>query len=91
MVEKVSAGGSSDIENVQGLQFFDVREISVAQWHPIRDGKGKPLQVHMRVVLNQFPHPIILRFRSSKPLDSLIAQLQLHRREVWGDPGVTAS
>lgn len=70
--------------NVAGMAFYEVKSISVNEWHPLPDGQGKPEQVHLWIELEDFPHPLVLRFHSPRAVDELIVALMTHRKGVWG-------
>ena len=69
--------------NITGLSFFEVKSISVNEWHPLPDGQGKPEQVHLWIELDGFPPPLVLRFHSPRAVDELIVALMTHRKSVW--------
>ena len=70
--------------NLDGVRFVEVKSISVNEWHPLPDGQGQPEQVHLWIELEGLPHPVVLRFRSRRPVDSLIVALMTHANAVWG-------
>lgn len=70
--------------NLEGAAFLDVQEMGVHEWHPAADGKGKPEQVHLTMKLDGLRYPVIVRFKSARPVDELIVALITHRRGVWG-------
>ena len=69
--------------NVKGMKFYDIESISVNEWHPLPDGKGKPSQVHMMLEVSGFDYPLVIRFKSARPIDELIMALITHRNNVW--------
>jgi len=73
--------------NVTGVAFYDIKEISVNEWHCLPDGQGEPEQVHMWIQLAGVPHPMVMRFKSGRTMDELIVALITHRRAVFGGEG----
>ena len=69
--------------NTAGMAFYDVQNISVNEWHPLPDGQGDPTQVHVWFELDEFPHPLVIRFKSRRPVDSFIVALMTHANAVW--------
>lgn len=70
--------------NLEGVAFYDVRGISVNEWHALPDGEGDPEQVHLWLEVEGFPGPFVVRFKTARPVDELIVALIAHRRGVWG-------
>lgn len=75
--------GRDEPINVEGMKFLEVEEIVVNEYHELPDGKGDPTQVHLWLRLVNFPHPLIVRFRSRRPVDELIVALMTHSKAVW--------
>ncbi len=71
------------VENLAGVEFFEIAEIEVGEFHPLPDGQGDPTQVHMRCRLVGIPHPFIIRLKSARAVDELIVGLMTHRNRVW--------
>jgi hypothetical protein len=70
--------------NTEGNKpFFEIKEISVNEWHPLPDGKKKPEQVHLWFEVEDIPYPFVLRFKSRRPVDELIVALMTHAKHVW--------
>ena len=69
--------------NLAGMQFYEVLNISVNEWHPLPNGEGDATQVHVWVELDEFPHPLVIRFKSRRPVDSFIVALMTHANRVW--------
>ena len=69
--------------NVAGMPFYEVQNISVNEWHPLPNGEGDPTQVHVWIELEGFPHSLIIRFHSRRPVDSFIVALMNHTKAVW--------
>lgn len=74
--------------NVAGVQFFEVKELSVNEWHPLADGKGQPEQVHLWLEVEGIEHPFVMRFKNRRPIDHLIMALITHANNVWPIKGV---
>ena len=67
-------------------QYVEIEGFHVMQWHPLKDGKEKPEQVHMWIDLKGLPGlRFVVRFKGTRSLDGLIAALAIHRREVFGN------
>jgi hypothetical protein len=69
--------------NTAGMAYFEIKEISVNEWHPLPDGQGKPEQVHLMIEVDGFPHPLVIRYKSRRPVDELIVALITHAEHVW--------
>ena len=69
--------------NTAGMEFYEINIISVNEWHPLPNGEGNPTQVHVWIELEKFPHPLVLRFKSRRPVDSFIVALMTHANAVW--------
>lgn len=74
-------------ENVGGLPYYEIDSIEVAEWHPLPNGEGQPTQVHMILTMKDSPIPLIVRFKSRRPVDSLIMALMTHANGVWNQIG----
>ena len=78
---------ASDVpRNHAGMEFLEVRldSIEVTEWHPFRDGRGKPTEVHVLMRLQGIEDlPLMIRFKSPGTLDAVIAALATHRFNVW--------
>jgi len=70
--------------NTEGMKFFEIEQISVNEWHPLPDGQGNPTQVHMKLEVDGFDFPLVVRFKSRRPVDELIMGLITHANNVWG-------
>jgi hypothetical protein len=73
--------------NTAGMKYFEISGISVNEWHSLPDGKGNPEQIHMMVEVADFPHPLVIRFKSRRPVDELIMALITHANNVWPKEG----
>jgi hypothetical protein len=66
-------------------EFFELEEIDVAEWHPERDGRGSPTQVHCMLRLKELPEvTFVMRFKGPQTLAQLITALTAHGRNVFG-------
>ena len=72
--------------NLAGTRFTEVTSISVNEYHPLPDGKGKPEQVHLYFEIKGYPFPFVVRFKSRRPVDNLIVALLTHANGVWPKP-----
>jgi len=66
---------------------------SVCEWTPERDGNGTPEQVHLLVPVTlgapgepDLKFEVVMRLKSPRALDELVAVLLRHRQGVWGAP-----
>lgn len=73
--------------NTSGMKFYDIKGLSVKEWHPLSDGKGEPTQVHLVLEVEGIPYPIILRLKSRRLVDELMTALLSHAINVWGKGG----
>lgn len=77
-------------------------EYGVKEWHPTPDGSGRPEQIHLYQHVNihvpghgAVEADIVMRMKSPRAADEVIAMLLRHRYSVWPDtppqmPGVPA-
>jgi hypothetical protein len=65
------------------MKYFEVKNISVNEYHPLPDGQGKPEQVHLWMEIEDIPHPFVMRFKSRRPVEELIVALITHANRVW--------
>ena len=72
--------------NLEGVEFYELEEILVYEFHPLPDGKGKPTQVHMGCRIKGFPASFVVRLKSARAVDELIVSLMTHRNGVFGGP-----
>jgi hypothetical protein len=70
-------------ENLAGKQYYEIESISVMEYHPLPDGQGKPEQVHMVLDVAGIPYPLVVRFKTRRPVDELIVALIAHANNVW--------
>ena len=71
-------------KNLAGDKYFEVKSIEVTEWHSLPNGEGKPEQEHLIIELENCPYPLVMRFKSRKPVDSLIVALITHANSIWG-------
>jgi hypothetical protein len=69
--------------SLAGVPFFEIEEITVAEWCPTPDGSGPPQQVHMVLTVKGFEHQLVMRFKSPRTIGRLILNLRKHRDNVW--------
>lgn len=70
--------------NVADLgEVFVVDEVRVIEWHPVKDGKGLPTQVHVLLGIPSAELHIALRLKSRRAALEVIAALQKHTDAVW--------
>ena len=72
-------------DNLKGTLFFDIEEISIAEFHPLPHGQGKATQVHMLIKVRGVEHSFIMRFKGRKALDAVVAALTEHADAVFGE------
>lgn len=73
-----------DAQNLSDLMILELDTIGINEWHPERDGKGKPTQVHLALTPKNYPGVrLIMRLKSRRAIDDLIAALQKHADSVW--------
>lgn len=82
-------------ENVAGREYWPLESVHVGAFYPEANGKGTPEYVVMvskvegtdaLVAAGERPAPLfVLRLKSAKACDKLIAGLTTARQEVFGD------
>ena len=73
--------------NLTDLKVVELEEIRVNEFHPEPDGRRKPTQVHLTATPKGRPDvAIIMRFKSRRSLDQLVAALEHHADRVFGKP-----
>lgn len=70
-------------QNTGGLPCFPVREYHVGSWGPLPDGKGPSTEVHVSLLCEGIPGPMVMRFRSAAALDEYVDAILRHRADVW--------
>lgn len=73
-------------QNLKDLALKEIEEIEVCEWHPDENGQGKPTQVHILYKVAGSPVRLLLRLKSARAVDDLVAALLSHRFNVWGGP-----
>lgn len=56
----------------------------IAEWHPEKDGAGKPTQVHLVMDIPEIGASIAVRFKSADAIDRHVAVMLRHRASVFG-------
>lgn len=75
----------NDTQNLENLKLLELENMEVCEWHPSKNGRGDPVQVHVLFTIVGSPVQLVLRLKSSNACDDLIAALQKHRVGVWGN------
>lgn len=73
-----------DDQNLAGVEFYEITDLSIREYHAEADGKGAPEALLLWIELAGSPLPFVMRFKTAAPVDSLIESLTLHRNHVWG-------
>lgn len=73
----------TEVQNLEGMAFLEIEEITVHEWHALPDGGGPPLQVHMVIKVAGLAGPLIMRFKGPHSIGRLIGALRKHRDNVW--------
>jgi hypothetical protein len=69
-------------ENVPDyLRLLDIGGYHVGSWGPEPDGKGQSTQVHL--TLRVPGGAVVMRLKSHRAVNTLIAALERHRDDVW--------
>ena len=66
-----------------GLEF---KSYTIGSWCPTPDGSEPPTAVALEMEVEGLP-PIIMRLKSKRAVDEMIAALERHKQEVWPDAG----
>lgn len=74
---------SSGPYNLTGMEFLEIEQYHVGSWSPLPDGKGPATQVHFMLRLRGIDTPLVMRLKSARAADELIAALERHRFDVW--------
>ena len=70
-------------QNLTGVEFFEIKEVVIYEYHLLSNGEGKPTEVHMKIEINDFPYPVIMRMKSARIMDELIVAMITHRKRVF--------
>jgi hypothetical protein len=65
-------------------RYVTARSINIVSWCPTPQPTVPPTQVHMLISVAD-DVTIVMRFKGPATLDTVIAALQSHRREVWDE------
>lgn len=66
-------------------RFVEIEMIDISEWHPERDGRGRPTQVHVMLTLQGQPDTIyVLRFHGPDTLSQIVNALVEHGANVFG-------
>ena len=63
---------------------LEIKGYEVSSWCPLTCGQGPTTQVHLALDIPQLPLPLVLRIKSRRAINTLIAALERHRDDVWG-------
>ena len=74
-----------NIENLEDLKIISVDEYGVFEWHPDKDGKGKPTMVFLNFKIKDIQ--IGIRLKSKGELLRLVEALKRHGDNVWPEQG----
>jgi hypothetical protein len=77
----------SEPRNLADMQqrFVAIEMIDIVEWHPERDGRGAPTQVHVLLQLKDQPETLhILRFHGPDTLAQIVNALREHGTNVFG-------
>lgn len=74
---------SSGPYNLTGMEFLEIEQYHVGSWSPLPDGQGPATQVHFMLRLRGIDTPLVMRLKSARAADELIAALERHRFDVW--------
>lgn len=70
-----------NIENLEGLKVVPVDGYGVYEWHPDKDGEGKPTMVFLNMKIGDVQ--ICIRLKSKGELLRLVEMLKRHGDNVW--------
>jgi hypothetical protein len=70
-------------KNLAGTQYFNMKTVTVAEYHELPNGEGPPTEVHLAIDVDGIPYPFIVRWHSRRPIDELIVALITHANRVW--------
>lgn len=66
-------------------RFVEIEMIDISEWHPERDGDGRPTQVHVMLQLTGQPDTsYVLRFHGPDTLSQIVNALVKHGVNVFG-------
>lgn len=84
------AGGAKDDlphepNKFTGMRMLPVESTTVSSWTPLLDGAGRSTEVHVVFKLRDADAVVVTRLKSARAVNELIAALETHRNDVWGD------
>lgn len=66
-------------------RFVEIELIDISEWHPARDGQGRPTQVHVLLEFKGQPETLhVLRFHGPDTLSQIVNALLEHGTNVFG-------
>lgn len=75
-----------DVQNLNDPDFLYVPldpGYQVAEYHPLPNGQGKPTEILFIASNQQLKIGFIMRLKSARAVNELIAALRRHRNSVW--------
>lgn len=81
--ERQRAAAASEPVDTTGQAFIEMEGVHVYDWSPLPAGQGAATQVHLVFDVQGSPAPLILRLKTARVVDELVAALSEHRRNVW--------
>ena len=77
------AKNTEDVYSGKDAYMLPVDGLHIYEWHPEKDGKGDPTEVHL--IIEPTPDvALVFRFKSKRALNKLIAALTVHGQNVFG-------
>lgn len=61
-----------------------IESYTVGSWCPTPDGSGKPVAVALCLEVPKLPYSLVMRLKSRRAVNDMIAALREHRDEVFG-------
>jgi hypothetical protein len=72
--------------DIQQEEFIEIKALGVFSWSPGKLSENLPCtQIHLRLEIDDALPPLVMRLRSRKVADELIAALIAERDFVWPD------
>jgi len=72
-------------QNLEDMKVVEVEQYGVFEWHPLKDGKGKPEMVMLTFKVEGLE--LSIRLKSKGELLRLIKMLKRHGDNVWPEQG----
>lgn len=69
--------------NLRNMQILEIEGLDVVEWHSLPDGRGRPEQVHILSNIKGSKVKLVMRLKSRRILDELVAALIEHGDAVW--------